>query len=170
MSFEDDGFLDVDGAAIAAFRQSQVEWFDLAVRMNRMGMRLIRKIDATSGRQRLVLGFFLRSLSNFQGAILMSERGMTAEAGTLSRACLETVLYMAAATDEGFLCKLKDDHELHRRNIAQWIFGLPAEQRGCSPEQLEELQRIAEDDKQRSSIKMHKVAEMTGLTSLYSSV
>jgi hypothetical protein len=115
-----------------------------------------------------VLGFFARSVSNFQGAVLMSERAMTAEAGTLARACLESVLFMAAAaTDAGFLNKLRDDHEVHR---TLWILGLPADQQGCSPEQLEDLRRIAEDLTERPSIKMHKVAEATGLADLYRSV
>jgi hypothetical protein len=171
VSFERDGFLDMNAAAIATLKQGQVAWFDLAARLNRMGMRLIREIAATPGRQELVFAFFARSVSNFQGAVLMSERGMTAEAGTLARTCLETVLYMAAAAiDEDFSRKLKDDHEIHQRNVAQWILGLSPDQQGCSPEQLDELRRIADVDKEKSSIKMRKLAEATGRTDLYRSV
>jgi hypothetical protein len=40
---------------------------------------------------------FVRVLSNFQGAILMAERGAIVEVRTLARTCLETVFALAAA-------------------------------------------------------------------------
>jgi len=80
MSFIDEGFLSSETAMVERFRRDHAARFELADRLNRLGMRLLTKTRTYDAQQQLVRGLFSRAVSNFQGAVLMAERGMTAEA------------------------------------------------------------------------------------------
>jgi hypothetical protein len=172
MSFADEGFLATETSAmIERFRQDHAAWFELADRLNRMGMRLLTTARTHDAQQRLVRALFSRAVSNFQGAVLMAERGMTAEAGTLARACLETVFYQgAAAKDEGFIKELMADHAKHNERMVAWLQGLPAELQGLSADQLGQLEQSVSDYEGADWIRMWKTSEKAGLIDLYRSV
>jgi hypothetical protein len=54
---------------------------------------LVTTVSSGSEQLLVMLQFFVRATSNYQGAIILAERGMTVEARILARACLETALY-----------------------------------------------------------------------------
>jgi hypothetical protein len=172
MSFIEEGFLSTETTGmVERFRRDHAARFELADRLNRMGMRLFRITRPREGQRRLVRAFFFRAVSNFQGAVLMAERGMTAEAGTLARACLETVFYQgAAAKDEGFIKELEADHAKHNEGIWVWLRALPPEMQGLSVNQLQQLEQSVTDAEGADWIRMRKTAQKAGLIDLYCSV
>jgi hypothetical protein len=168
MSFTDEGFLATEAAAtVERFRREHADWFELADRLNHMGMRLLAT-DADDAQQMLIRTLFGRAVSNFQGAILMAERGMIAEAGILARACLETVFYQGAtAKDKSFRKQLKVDAANHKKEMATRLLELPPEQQGLSADQLEQLQESAGETERADWIQMWAAAEKAGLVDLY---
>ncbi len=62
-----------------------------------------------------------RALSNYQGMILLAERGLAAESRTLARACLETAFCLSAVLSAGqpFVDRLLDDARKHQRMLAK---------------------------------------------------
>ena len=90
----------------------------------------------------------------------MAERGMTAEAGTLARACLETVFYQgAAAKDQGFMEELRADAANHKEQMVTSLRSLSPEQQGFSEDQLEQLQESVSDAEGARRIKMCEAAK-----------
>lgn len=81
------------------------EWFDYARRLNRVTMTMWSKHPITTAgqlpmdREPLAVRLLARALSSFQGAMLMLERGMVIEAGTLARSNYETGFWLAYLRD-----------------------------------------------------------------------
>ncbi len=108
MTFETQGFLSQD---IETWRKRFVEknseWFGIAARVNEVAQKLAFSAHTKDGgrnaERRLLAGqLFVRVLSSFQGAILMAERGMTVEARTLVRGCLESTFILGALHDDDY--------------------------------------------------------------------
>lgn len=82
------------------FRRVMADWFDLADKLNTLGHALYSDCsDMLPGRQlldpvSLGLQMLPRCLSNFQGAILLSERGLGIEAQALVRSVYETAFWL----------------------------------------------------------------------------
>ena len=102
MTFETKGFLSPD---IEDWRREFVaanaKGFELANEVNTLAQTLafntsLKNNDQTAHQNLLALQLLSRSLSNFQGAVLMAERGMTIEARTLIRSCLESTFFLGA--------------------------------------------------------------------------
>lgn len=104
MSFETEGFLSED----LAHRFSKIAecegWFDLALRLNRLGHKIAfaeREFEiqshGLSDVRVLTIMLFFRVLSNFQGSIVLADRGLIVEARALARCVGETVLCMVGA-------------------------------------------------------------------------
>lgn len=127
MSLETEGFLSAEADQIAAAQAaSEAGWGSLVRDLNQTTQRLL--IDTKLPFQnllsdppilsRMLLG---RALSNFQGGVLLLERGMAVEARTLARACLETAFCLTAVLTQGspFGMRLVADAEKHRRMLAK---------------------------------------------------
>src|ERR1700733_11823527 len=130
MSLESDGYLSPDaGNWISKHRGQNFDYFGLAVRLNRACQRamLACSVPDNDNRALVVLLLFARGISSFQGAVLMIERGMSVEALTLARSCLETSFYLAAivrnpAAIEGMI----GSDAKHKKKIARWLAGAGA--------------------------------------------
>ena len=89
------GFLSPETqATIAQCRQQSAIWFALAEDVNRSAQATMANYqigpDGNISTQHLFgLLLLIRSLSNFQGSLMMAERGMVVEARTLFRSCFE---------------------------------------------------------------------------------
>lgn len=127
MSIETEGFLSADLDAYVAFKASQPSsWRKLTRDLNRTVQRLMRETVIADAREladprllsRMLLG---RALSNYQGVILLAERGLAAESRTLARACLETTFCLSAVLNSGepFIDRLLEDARKHRRMLAR---------------------------------------------------
>jgi len=87
---------------IEKHRTENKAWFSLAEEINRFAQEQMLKLDIHDKdyQEQLVAAGFLRVLSSFQGGVLMLERGMIFEAGTLLRAQIEAMFVVAAAAKD----------------------------------------------------------------------
>lgn len=143
MSLQTDGYLSPDvGRWIAKHRAEDPECFALAERLNRACQRamLACSVPDNDKQALLVALLFARALSSFQGAILMTERGMSVEALTLARSCLETSFYLAAIARNPYLIEgLVGSDTKHKHKMAKWFTGDGAAAAGLSPDKVKAL-------------------------------
>lgn len=100
-SIRRDGFLSeaIDRLA-PTLRAMHAAWFDFAEQTNRLGQCIMNSAEAICvGRTThdpvcLATRLLIRSLSSFQGAVILTERGMTIEALTLVRGVYENALWL----------------------------------------------------------------------------
>lgn len=77
------------------------DWFDLARRFNRMAMTVWLDHPITpeglaiNTKEPLTVRLMARAISGYEGAIILLERGMTVEAGTLIRSIYETGFWIS---------------------------------------------------------------------------
>jgi hypothetical protein len=100
-SIRRDGFLsEAIDQTVPSLRAMHPQWFDFAERSNRVGQRMMNSAErACVGRTIhdpvcLATRLLIRTLSGYQGAILLAERGMTLEAESLVRGLYENSLWM----------------------------------------------------------------------------
>src|ERR1700722_2721778 len=82
-------------------------WLDYSRRLYDAGLSIIFEADkmavgsSTKDPKVLALALLCRTLSNFNGAVLMIEAAMPVEARTLTRCCFENLLWLAELTEKG---------------------------------------------------------------------
>lgn len=97
----------VVAAAPPAFRQENEGWFELVDELNAIAQRLIAWIsDQVPGRRTLdpiPVGarVFIRIVQGFQAAVILTERGITAEAESLARNCYEATFWLGYIAKSG---------------------------------------------------------------------
>jgi len=146
MAFEDDGFLSPDLVDwMTATRHKFKEWFDLVESFNREAIKILFAIKPCQSRNQQLVPALLyrRALQSFQGAVLMAERGMIADALTLVRSCAETAVAIGGvAVDERFVDDLIGAHDSHRLSYANVILNDPESLRELTSEQIGNLQQV----------------------------
>lgn len=110
-----------------------------------------------------------RATQSYQGAILLLERGMEADARTLIRGCIESAIAMGGlAFDEKFLDSLTDSHVAKRVKLAREVL---ANNRltGATDEEIKEVQYFASENitGKRVNINWRDVAERVEMEDLY---
>ena len=75
----------------------------------------------------VAIALLMRTLSNFQGTILMAERGMVVEAGALARCCFENAVFVGALRNEGdkFLAEVQMTDRYSVKTMARWLVQVP---------------------------------------------
>jgi hypothetical protein len=127
----DVGFLSPQmGPIIADLRKVHATWFVFAADVNRTGHRILREFQPSGPaavRDVVGVALLMRTLSNFQGAILMAERGMGVEAGTLARCCFENAVVVGTLRKEGdeFLVEMQMGHLYSDKTMARWLVQVP---------------------------------------------
>jgi Family of unknown function (DUF5677) len=121
-----DGFLSSEvSISIERIKRQFAPWFRVAARFNSLGMRLLPclKPETTNNQQLLVAAAFGRTLTSFQSALLLTERGLLADARTVIRSAAETAIFMAAlAKDTSVGDILIKRHFYHHRKLrAAWL-------------------------------------------------
>ncbi|MFO1024686.1 MAG: DUF5677 domain-containing protein [Acetobacteraceae bacterium] len=143
MSLESEGYLSPDVRSwIATHRSQNPELFGLADRMNRTAQRTMMgcAVPDNDNRALLVVLLFARGLSSFQDGVLMIERGMSVEALTLARSCLETSFYLAAIVrDPAAIEGMIGSDAKHKKKITRWLTGPGAAAADLPHEQTERL-------------------------------
>jgi hypothetical protein len=175
MSINDEGYLSPDIAAwISKHRADNADWFALAGDLNRIAQcQLARLKVRDDDHQSLVVALcFMRSLSLFQGSIIMAERGMMAEARTLMRGCLETVFLMGAAQKQPDIGELLIQDDAHRREkIAKKILSnhevLTEEDRALEATLTEFVVMRENSGLKGTPLAIRAVAKMGGLEAVY---
>jgi hypothetical protein len=174
MTIDREGFLSADISTwIEKHRRENREWFELASDLNRVAHQQLAllKIPSEDNKAFTAALLFIRGLSNFQGAILTAERGMTLETGTLARSCFETVFYLGALSrSPEFIKRLIADDADRRGKIARSLLKLP-ENSGLKQEHLEKLNRflagVEESDIAAKPIQIFDMAVCAGLKDFY---
>lgn len=128
-AFTIDGFLGKNiPDSIAVLRAAHAKWFALSEEINRLGMRMLHAAAPTakSNQQLTTLLMLTRALQSYQGAILLAERGMIADARTLVRNCAETAFAIGGIIDSPtFIDKLTNDYHKHRQGVANALLNDP---------------------------------------------
>lgn len=96
---EFDGFLsDESEEGKKHFYHKYIDVFEFVKEINRFSMELMQnlKVDLNDNHKLITITLHLRINENFQGTILMLERGMMPQAKVLTRAMLETVFTLVA--------------------------------------------------------------------------
>ncbi|WP_343699625.1 DUF5677 domain-containing protein [Caulobacter sp.] len=124
LSIRAEGFL---SPAIAAFtpslRAMHAAWFALAEDISRHGQGLMNGLERVChGRSThdpvcLTTRLLMRSLSGFQGAVLLAERGMAVDAETLARGVLENAFWLGylARTPQEAVAALTAEEQFSQR-------------------------------------------------------
>lgn len=81
--------------------EAHAEWFDYARRLNRtvvtmwLGHPVQEPGQLPNDHEPLTIRLMARAMNGFEGAVLLLERGMTVEAGTIARSVYETGFWLA---------------------------------------------------------------------------
>jgi len=160
-------------------RQEHINWFEFVKKLNHIAQKLLTDTNVTTDEAQTadpaLLGFLLfsRTLSNFQGSVLLAERGMVVEARTLARSCTENLLYMAALSKKGVQFVSEMLHaEIHsRKTRGKFILENKDLSDSAGHETQERLKntviQMQEDFGKTSDIKIKELAIEVGLETIY---
>lgn len=157
----------------ARIRAENADWIAHAESLSRVGQGLLRVIKWRSGEsQPMLVGlFFGRALSAFQAALILTERGMIAEARTIARSCLETAFCLnAAARDQEFVNELVAAEMAHKRIAARWLSNPNNAARqhleGNTATEVDAfLEKVANQELQK--LDLYRIARKAGMEDLY---
>lgn len=165
--FEARGFLaDCVSESVTFIRSESAEWFALADEISdalqRTAMQAKQSIKGSSLDPKVIATLLLmRTCGNFQGAILLLERGLLPEAKTLIRSCVEASFCLAALHDspDEFVELLRADDDASRRAQANFIL-TRSEFDSTTPEARDRLQKIVDSIPKSKNMGIFKLAEM----------
>lgn len=179
MSIAKDGFLSDDVARwIERYRSEHATAFGLAKALNRTGQKLMLSTQPTMegdtlDARGLTILLFVRVLSNFQGVVLLAERGMVVEARTLARTCLESTFALVAGVkaQDTFIPKMVSHALDARTKAANWLLDRANRAdflKADSEEKLREyLAKVEADGETLAAFAIIDMARRSGLEDLY---
>jgi hypothetical protein len=179
VKFNDVGFLSPDLSVWAEeVRNEFNSSFELAERINRLGMQLLFEIptENINDQQALATASYGRAIQLFQVALLLAERGALAEARAIVRLSAEAVIAVGALkTDPLMPDQFREDYDHHRRTLVNALLeGVEGEKADSAKETrlravLAEVDRSYGQRKPRP-INWDRSARRAGLKGLYDMV
>lgn len=171
MSFEVDGFLSDSLAGRFSSLPQCAGWFQLAKELNRIGKKFafeekVLEIERSglSDVKALTLMLLFRALSNFQGSILLADRGLIVEARALTRCLGETVLSMVGVKfDPNHWKSLVDDELKSRKGRSKVLLRKSDWLDELQTKKLTESELMKSDWKPVSGLDYAKIAEKGGV-------
>jgi hypothetical protein len=171
MSINEQGFLSPEMLHwIQKHRDENAKWFSLADDLNKIAHHLLPIINVPGeDNQRYVAALlFMRGLSNFQGALILAERGMTLEARVIVRGAFEGAFLLGAvlkAPEEVVPALISDEHSRKIKMARIWV----ARPDGFASGQVEKLQDYidAQATEEAAELTIYKAAQLAGLTDIY---
>jgi hypothetical protein len=153
-----EGFLSQDVAAsVERIKLQFGPWFHVATRFSNLGMRLLTalKPNTTSNQQLLAAAAYGRTLTSFQSAYILAERGLSADARTVVRSAAETAIFMAALSkDETVGDLLLKRHFYHHRKLRNAWLNDPQAVAEMTSEQVDAVKAVIADiDKNHPELK-----------------
>jgi hypothetical protein len=177
MGFDDDGFLAADLAAwTTAIRKEYGKWFQLTADVNRDAMKILASIEPslTKNQELTASLLFRRAVQSFQGAVLMAERGMIADALTLVRSCVETAIALGnVVINPKFVDLLIESHFDALVTYSNVLLNDVESRALLTPEQIDNLEKTIADVKRRyptsnpQRIKWAQAARNAGMSAAY---
>ncbi len=119
--FRENGFLEAsESPRIATIRERHAPWFAFVEKLNCLAMTVLLR-EAPKVNDEVYLGtLYARSVTMFQGAVRLAERGLAAESRTLVRGCAETAIALGCVRrDKSFFDRLDEDYDKHRIALAK---------------------------------------------------
>jgi hypothetical protein len=133
---------------VERIRRDFAPWFALADEFNRLGMRVLPSLQpASDSNDGLVAALlFARTLTSFQGIVLLAERGMSGDARTLLRAASESVIVLNAVGADATVCyRLIDSHfRDHKKMRNAWLEDADA-RKIMTPAQVDAIRASIQD-------------------------
>ena len=177
------GFLSATlSALIPNILRDFAPWFSVVESFNNLGMRVLPavKADQTSNQQLVAAVLYGRTLASFQAAIVLTERGMLADARTVVRAAAETAILLCAVVRDAKVCNhMIDRHLWHHRKLCNSWLNDPQAIAEMTPQQVDDIKaKIADIDKNYPETKKIKgdpisldtLARTAGVNALYNVV
>jgi hypothetical protein len=152
--------------------------FEIAEELNRIGQSILAdaKVTFTSkgpnDPKLLTMLLLIRTLSNFQGVILLAERGMIVEARTLGRCCYENAYVVSALQKDGdeFVKAMLSDEMHVRKGTSRWFLDDPARLEhvaGGEAQLKKNIENIEAEHRKTVGYKFDQIAERAGIADLY---
>ena len=120
--FENQGFLSTAYSdVVAKIRTNHSVAFSTLDTGNRLAMEILPHLHSDKENEQFVLAaaLYAKAIQSVQAVVLLAERGMTAEARTILRTCVEAAICQRKVVlDEGFPGALAERHDYHRRKYA----------------------------------------------------
>jgi hypothetical protein len=157
-------------------RKQNALWFTLAEDINRTAQATLTNYWVPSEitlQHLLAVLLLIRTLSNFQGGLLMAERGMVVEARTLFRSCFENACWIAALLKDGdqFIADIMGDEVASTKSKARWLLSDPSRLDFSGPNAAARLRaRVEEMEKEWgkvSSQRLEDAAKRGGIGDAY---
>ena len=157
---------------VPTHRASQYAWFSLAEELNAVGQRQLQrgtdKAMKVSSMDPINIGvrLLIRTMSNFQGSFILSERGMVVEALTLVRNCYENGFWIGAffSDPKTALEAFKLDETRSQDSRADALIRI-VEKHGNPARRAETRQRFAKRraKSNQQTFGLEKLAQLAGL-------
>lgn len=180
------GFLSPEiSYSIRDIRKGFAPWLDAAMSFNELGMRVLLKANVNADQAstpQLIMAPLLygRTLTSFQSAYLLTERGMTSDARTVVRAAAETAIILAAMVKDTGVCDLLvDRHYWHHRKLRTAWLKDPEAATHMTPQEMHAVEATitaANIEHPRAKtltsdpINVFNLAQLAGVTALYNTV
>lgn len=155
-------------------RMAAASWFFLVTEINKGAMSILVGLrpKKNSEEQLIAAALYGRAVQSFQGAIILAERGMLADANTLTRSVVETAIFICGiACVEGFLSRMASSNKAHYFGMAKALVGQLEQGDEAARKDAEEvrllLQSIEEGKFKISDIKLRNLASEVGMDPLY---
>ena len=169
------GFLDSKTEAwVRECRKRFEKWFVLTGDVNSLAVDTIFQFDAHNKliHEMLLATLYLRTLHNYQGTILMAERGMMAQGRIMARSILDSVFPLVAiAKDQEFAATYAENHTLQQVKYFRKVQKLTTARLPDvdAPENLARAAELQEqiDAKGIKHISTESIAERAGLGEWY---
>jgi hypothetical protein len=167
---------------IAKIRADYAPWFEIAASFNKLAMRVLPTLRAgTANAQQLFAAtLYGRTITSFQSAVILAERGLMADARTVVRAATETGIILAAlASNAAVIDILELRHYYHRRKLYTVWLNDRASRASMSADDITALEQdIADIDMEYPTVKdmrtdpinIASLADQAGLISIYNAV
>lgn len=172
-----EGFLSAEFAlTVAKIRRDHSTWFGVLTTANRLAMDVLTRLKPGTADNQKVLEavFYARGLQSIQAVVLLAKRGMTSDARTLLRACVETaILQCKISRDAKFADKLAERHDYHRRALGNAALSDPQIVNPMHPGDAEAIRATVDEINSRypgrkpTDIKLAEIAESVNGMHLY---
>jgi hypothetical protein len=177
-SINDAGYLSVEiDEWIEKHRKKALLWFELCESINKFSHSIMLSIEVHSKYlpELIPASLYVRSMSSFQGVIIMAERGMINEAKSLLRCLLECMFTIVAIhKDKNIAKKLVLGDLLQRKNYLKAYKrtkeGQITHESNPSLEDIKRLEQDIENSIQKEKaikLTVRDLAEKAGLATMY---
>lgn len=162
----DKGFLGVDALRLVDEQRAVYpDLFAFAYECSATAMRSASLRISTDSRGMSVGVMFSRCIAQFQGAIILAERGLSIESMLLTRALYETDFVLGAlAANKVTPEELVDSDFGNRKKIGNALLPIAKE---SHPEHHEKLTAFIADHTEAGTISLHDMASKAGMQVLY---